>query len=101
MVKCEECGKKLNIIQRYYHPVLGTRFLVCGNCFNKVNGFMEQWNVFCRSDIFNKESTNSDIQEAWNKNISYDIPLQNWFNKLWLKTGSQSYRDVNIKLYMI
>jgi len=89
MVKCEECEKKLDILQRYHHPILGTRFLVCGNCFNKVNRDMERWSLFCRSDLFNKESAKVDIQDAWNKNISHDVPLQNWFNKLWIKLGDQ------------
>ena len=82
MVKCEECGKKLGILKRYHHPILGTRFLVCGNCFNKVDGDMERWRMFCRSDLFNKESAKVNIQDAWNANISNDVPLQNWFNKL-------------------
>jgi uncharacterized protein (DUF1810 family) len=89
MVKCEEYGKKLDILQRYHHPILGTRFLLCGKCFNKVNGDMERWSVFCRSDLFNKGSAMVDIQNAWNTNISDDHALQNWFNKLWIKLGSQ------------
>ena len=67
MIKCEECSKKLGIIQGYRHPALGKRCLVCGNCFDKVNNSMEKWRVFCRSDLFNAESSKIDIQEAWNK----------------------------------
>lgn len=85
MVKCEECGKKLGIVRRYHHPALGTRFLVCGNCFHKVNGDMQRWNVFCRSDAFPSESSKVDIQDAWNTSISNDPTLQNWFNNLWIK----------------
>jgi hypothetical protein len=89
MADCEECDKKLGIIEGYRHPALGTRFLVCGKCFNKIYEDMEQWNTFCVSDSFNAESSMIDIQTAWNKNISNDPPLQKWFNKLWIKIGSQ------------
>ena len=41
MVKCEECDKKLGILQGYHHPALGTSFLVCENCFDKVDKSME------------------------------------------------------------
>ena len=87
MIKCEECSKKLGIIQGYRHPALGKRFLVCGNCFNKVNNSMEKWRVFCRSDLFNAESSKIDIQESWNKSLSNDLQLQKWFRNLWIKMG--------------
>ena len=88
MVDCEECGKKLSILQGYRHPSLGTRFLVCGKCFDKVNKDMERWSAFCLSDSFKVESSKIDIQEAWNKNISNDPLLQKWFNTLWNKLES-------------
>ncbi len=93
MVECEECGKKLNILEGYRHPALGTRFLVCGKCFVKVDEDMERWSKFCLSDSFNAESSKSDIQEAWNKSISNDLQLQKWFNNLWIKKGSQALID--------
>jgi|GEM_PF-814451 len=90
MVECEECGKKLNILEGYRHPALGTRFLVCGKCFVKVDGDMERWSKFCLSDSFNAESSKIDIQDAWNKSISNDLQLQKWFNNLWIKKGSRA-----------
>ena len=83
MVDCAECGKKLNILQGFRHPALGTKFLVCGICFDKVIGDMQRWRTFCLSDSFNLGSSKLDIQEAWNKNISNDPPLQKWFLSLW------------------
>jgi hypothetical protein len=76
MVDCEEWGKKLRILQGYRHPALGTKFLVCGTCFDKVNGDMERWSMFCLSDKFNVKSSKTPIQETWNKNISINPPLQ-------------------------
>ena len=92
MVDCEECNKKLGILEGYRHPVLGTRFLVCGKCFDKIDEDMKRWNKFCLSDSYNAESSKIDIQDAWNKNISNDPLLQKWFNKLWIKIESQPCR---------
>ena len=89
MVDCEECGTKLGVLERYLHPALGPRFLVCGKCFNKVEEDMKRWSEFCLSDSFKTESSKIEIQKAWNKNISNDIQLQKWFNNLWIKKGTQ------------
>jgi len=90
MVNCEECDNKLGILQGYHHPALGKRFLVCGKCFNKIDADMKRWNMFCLSESFDTESAKIDIQEAWNKNISNDLPLQKWFDALWIKIGHQA-----------
>jgi hypothetical protein len=87
MVKCEECGKKLGILQGYRHPALGIKYLLCGDCFDKVNGDIEIWSKFCLSDSFNAESSNIYIQDEWNKNISKNLKLQKWFRNLWIKIG--------------
>jgi hypothetical protein len=42
MVDCEECDKKLGILQGYRHPALGVRFLVCGKCFEKIDKDMKR-----------------------------------------------------------
>jgi hypothetical protein len=88
MVDCEECGKKLGILQGYNHPALGKRFLVCRRCFDKVDQDMKRWSEFCLSGSFNKELSRIEIQDAWNESISDNPPLQKWFNKLWIKEES-------------
>jgi hypothetical protein len=93
MVDCEECDKKLGILEGYHHPALGTGFLVCGKCFDKVDKDMKRWNEFSLSNSFNAESIKIDIQDSWNKNISNDPPLQEWFNNLWTKIGHQACRE--------
>jgi uncharacterized CHY-type Zn-finger protein len=85
MVDCEECRKQLRVFEGYRHPALGTRFLVCGRCYDKVERDMKRWSEFCVSDSFNTESTKHDIQDAWNIKISNDPILQHWFQRLWLK----------------
>jgi len=57
MVNCKECKKKLSILEGYRHPALGTKFLVCGLCYDKVNRNMERWSTFCLSDSFTIESS--------------------------------------------
>jgi hypothetical protein len=85
MVDCEECDKKLGVLEGYRHPALGTRFLVCGSCYDKIERSMKRWSEFCISDPLIAESSKSDIQAAWNTNISNDPLLQKWFRNLWLK----------------
>jgi len=85
MVDCEECNKKLGIFEGYRHPALGTRFLVCGRCYDKVERDMKRWSQFCNSDSFTDESSKSNIQAAWNTSISNEPLLQQWFQNLWLK----------------
>ena len=85
MVDCEECKKQLHIFEGYRHPVLGTRFPVCGRCYDNVERDMKRWSEFCVSDTFSAESTKNDIQDAWNIRISNDPMLQNWFQRLWVK----------------
>ena len=90
MVDCEECNKKLGILEGYRHPALGSGFLVCGNCFDKIDESMEKWREFCLSNSFNAESSKIDIQEAWNKNISDDPLSQKWFNNLWIRIENKA-----------
>jgi len=85
MVECEECGKKLGILEGYHHPVLGKRFLVCGNCFVKVDESIGKWRDFCLANSFNSESSKIKIQDEWSKSISSNLQLQKWFSNLWVK----------------
>ena len=64
MIDCNECDKKLGILEGYHHPALGKRFLVCRKCYNKVEEDMVRWSKFCSSDSFKVDSPKSDIKEA-------------------------------------
>ena len=85
MVNCNECEKKLGILNGYHHPALGKRFLVCGKCYTKVEEDMIRWSKFCLSDSLNLELSKINIQEEWNKNLSNNLYSQKWFNDLWIK----------------
>jgi len=87
MLKCEECRKKLGILEGYNHPALGKKFPVCWKCFKKIDVDMKRWSRFCLSDSFNIESSKIEIQDAWNSSLSKENKLQKWFNDLWVKLG--------------
>jgi hypothetical protein len=87
MADCEECDKNLGIFEGYHHPALGQGFVVCGKCFDKVDGDMKRWSKFCLLDSLNVDSSKIDIQDSWDENISDDPLLQKWFNRLWVKIG--------------
>ena len=91
MVQCEECRKKLGILQSYKHPALGKKFPVCKNCFILVSGNMEKWSKFCLSDSFNAKSNLINIRDEWNKSISNEILLQKWFKMLWIKIENNKH----------
>ncbi len=36
MKNCNECGKKLKMLDGYKHPIKGKKYLVCSPCFDMV-----------------------------------------------------------------
>lgn len=65
MNKCEECGKKLDFLEGYSHPILGKKILVCGRCFVKLDESVTRWSEFIRSNSFNPALTNSTSNINW------------------------------------
>ncbi len=37
MGNCSECGKKIGFLGGYLHPIRGEKYLVCSDCFNKID----------------------------------------------------------------
>ena len=97
MVVCAECEKKLHFYEGYRHPALGTQFLVCGSCFDKVTDDMERWSRFCSSSSFPHDSTIREIQDAWTVKLSPDHVLQQWFVNLWEKIRAQDLQQIQKK----
>jgi len=97
MVVCAECEKKLGVFGGFRHPALGTRFLVCGSCFDKVTADMERWSRFCLLPSFTKDAHLREIQEAWNTTISGEPLLQKWFVDLWIKIQVQDLENAKRK----
>ncbi len=43
---CSECGKKLNLLGGFRHPVLGWSVCICRLCFEKINASEERYTNF-------------------------------------------------------
>ena len=69
MIKCEECGKKLGIIEGYRHPTMGKKYLLCSSCFDNVEISVEKWREFVISNSFNKSSVKRCSKLGWKKMI--------------------------------
>jgi len=74
MVFCEECGKKLGIIEGYKYPTLGKNFLLCSLCFDEIFVSVEKWKEFVLSN-----SLNSDFNT---KNYEFTLKIINYKSKV-------------------
>ena len=57
MKKCEECGKKLRLLESYRHPTLGKHFSLCSPCFDEVSESVARWGEFVLANSFNTNNT--------------------------------------------
>jgi len=70
MKQCEECGKRLGIVEGYQHPTLGKKHLLCSPCFDKVSESVEKWREF----VLNKSlDLNSFMEYAKKYDIDYEL----------------------------
>jgi hypothetical protein len=53
MKECEECGKRLGILQGYQHPTMGKKHLLCSPCYDQVSASVEKWGEFVRTNSLN------------------------------------------------
>lgn len=65
MVKCEECGKKLGILEGYRHPTMGKKHLLCGSCHDSVCDSIKKYQEFLSpyADFFKTKSPTPSYQE--------------------------------------
>jgi len=54
--KCTECGKNLSLFAGYQHPTLGPHFLLCKECYEKIEKSVESWGRFVLWNSFNPEA---------------------------------------------
>jgi len=54
--KCIECGKNLHFLEGHSHPTLGAEYLVCRECYFKVELSVDRWRRFILWNSFNPES---------------------------------------------
>jgi hypothetical protein len=66
MKTCEECGNKLGILGRYFHPLLGRKHIVCGTCCLKYMNLIEQWRTFVHNNPKIIDSLDIDCEKLKN-----------------------------------
>ncbi|KYK24766.1 hypothetical protein AYK25_01685 [Thermoplasmatales archaeon SM1-50] len=54
--KCVKCGKDLHLLEGHSHPTLGAKYLLCKECFLKIELSVERWGRFVLWNTFNPES---------------------------------------------
>ena len=79
MKDCEECGKKLGILEGYQHPTLGKKYLLCSYCFDQVSESVEKWREFVLSNSFNIRPSKNNSQFYWKKIILNITRIQDIF----------------------
>ena len=65
MVSCEECGKKLRILEGYCHPTMGKKHHLCSPCFDQVSESVAKWREFVMSNSFNVNAAASNTSIDW------------------------------------
>jgi hypothetical protein len=100
MKQCEECGKKLGIIEGYSHPTMGKDHLLCCSCFDTVSESVDKYSEFVSSYIgfFNKETSTIDDIQNIGENITKNIKkMKNKVSNLWAhKTEQNSNETLSI-----
>ncbi len=72
MKDCEECGKKLGMLEGYRHPTMGKKHLLCSPCFDQVSDIVARWGEFVLSNSFNNGSSKKNSELKY-KNIAQSI----------------------------
>lgn len=72
MKKCEECCKKLGLLEGYRHPILGSSHLLCSPCFNQVSKSVDKWRkvVLPYVDYFNNVTSDSSLGLNWKNKLT-------------------------------
>lgn len=83
MVKCEECAKKLGLLEGYQHPTMGKKHLLCSNCFDQVSESVAKWGRFVQSNSFNTRTSRYNLQLNWKKIIPGFTQICDMFDNLW------------------
>jgi len=78
MVKCNECGKQLSILEGYRHPTLGKNYHLCSPCFGQVSESVAKWGEFVLSNSFSIKNSEKRLSIDCKKIISM-------FSKIWNK----------------
>jgi len=53
---CIECGKYLTVLEGCRHPTMGAHYVICRECFQRVETSVERWGRFVLWNSFNPEA---------------------------------------------
>jgi hypothetical protein len=67
MVKCEECDKKLGILEGYHHPTMGKKYTLCSSCFDEISDSVARWAEFVRENSFDMRPLKNNKKLDWKK----------------------------------
>jgi hypothetical protein len=81
MVSCEECGKKLGIMEGYCHPTMGKKHHLCSPCYDQVSDSVAKWREFVLSNSFKANASNFNHMD-WKKFAANFNQLNNVFENL-------------------
>jgi len=81
MIECEECGKKLGIMEGYRHPTMGKKHHLCSPCFDQVSESVARWGEFVSTNSFNVAASKSNSMINFKKiNASFTQLSKNFEN---------------------
>lgn len=63
--RCTECGKYLTVFEGYRHPTMGMHYLICRDCFQKVEISVERWGRFVLWNSFNPEAPDPTFLDTY------------------------------------
>lgn len=80
MMECEECGKKLGIMEGYCHPTIGKKHHLCSPCFDQVSESVAKWKDFVLENSFNNNQLKMNFEQVWKKVIPNSTKIKNLFD---------------------
>ncbi len=88
MVSCEECGKKLGILEGYSHPTMGKKHHLCSPCFDQVSESVAKWREFVMSNSFNVNAVNGNNGIDWKQFASNFTNMHSLIDNLMPEKGA-------------
>ncbi len=87
MIECEECGKKLGIMEGYKHPTMGKKHHLCSPCFDQVSESVARWGEFVNTNSFNIAASKSNSMINFKKITTSFTQLSKNFENLGAQKG--------------
>jgi len=82
MAECEECGKKLGMLEGYRHPTMGKKHHLCNPCFNEVSESVASWREFVLANSFNVKTSSNNLKLNWKDIVPSGNVVREMINNL-------------------